>query len=435
MGPDFIDGWRIIGVLGRGGNARVFSADRQDHGPSALKVLNATNRDGERFRRFRREVETNESLRDHPGVLPVKESKLPDDPRQPAWLAMPVSVTLSDALAGAGVPEIVQAVAEVAETLADLASNGIAHRDIKPTNLYRGPKRALVGDFGLVDLPGVEPITGAAGINGPRHYVAWEVYAGGEDIDFRAADVFALAKTLWVLLTNQRFPPEGTHDPAERLTQIASFTPHPWAPTVDRIIAGATRINPQERTSMADLARELRSLAAEPPPVGSGHEDLAALAELQRLLEPSVSRHEMRSNLIRYLREHHQPRIEQAVEPVRARVAALQPVGHPWLPETATLGWRTLTEEMGAPEVLGGAGAGFIAYGPEGETGWNLTGGIQAELLADGTLRVLGVHAVFMGSGTGFREAFKITREAPLRSILADRAIEEVAAGLDRSCG
>jgi serine/threonine protein kinase len=38
--------------------------------------------------------------------------------------------------------------------LADLAEEGISHRDVKPENLFRLDDAWVIGAFGLVDYPG-----------------------------------------------------------------------------------------------------------------------------------------------------------------------------------------------------------------------------------------------------------------------------------------
>ena len=72
---------------------------------------------------------------------------------------MPICQTADAALAGAGLEEVVSALASFAETLARLHERGISHRDVKPGNLYRYENSWRVGDFGLVDLPDEQSLT------------------------------------------------------------------------------------------------------------------------------------------------------------------------------------------------------------------------------------------------------------------------------------
>jgi serine/threonine protein kinase len=181
----------------------------------ALKVINANKVEREPYKRFKREIEF---LRDHAtveGLLPLTDAYLPDMPSkgdQP-WLAMPVATPIRKALEGKPLGDVVTAVSVVAATLWRLQRDyDIAHRDIKPGNLYELDGSWLIGDFGLVALPEAEALTGSGRPLGPAHYTAYEMILNPTTADPHPADVYSLAKTLWVLATDQRFPPEG-HQP------------------------------------------------------------------------------------------------------------------------------------------------------------------------------------------------------------------------------
>jgi len=91
-----------------------------------------------------------------PGVLPYLDHDLPAKPskRDRAWLAMPIAVPIATALEGCPLTDVVDAVAEIAGTLLRLQREfDIAHRDIKPGNLYGLDGKFLIGDFGLIAVP------------------------------------------------------------------------------------------------------------------------------------------------------------------------------------------------------------------------------------------------------------------------------------------
>jgi hypothetical protein len=141
----------------------------------------------------------------------------------------------------------------------------VGHRDIKPDNLFRLGDRWVVGDSGLVTYPEKDPLTEHDRKVGPVDYLAPEMRDSADTADPGPADVWALAKTLWVLLTGQQLPLPGTHRHAEAphaLQQQISFT---FAAELDLLLERATQIEPQARPSMADMARELRACTAEPP--------------------------------------------------------------------------------------------------------------------------------------------------------------------------
>jgi serine/threonine-protein kinase len=133
--------WTIRRYLGGGGNAEVWEASRDDGTLAALKLLYQTNAHSEPYRRFRAEAEVLRTLGSFPGVLPVIDYHLPEDPAKgnPAYLALPLATNVREAL-GDDPPlrEVVAAVRAYADTLAKLQTDyNIHHRDIKPENLYR----------------------------------------------------------------------------------------------------------------------------------------------------------------------------------------------------------------------------------------------------------------------------------------------------------
>ena len=228
----------------------------------ALKIINVTKVEREPYRRFVREIQF---LRDHqtvPGLLPLLDAHLPDRPRrtdQP-WLAMPIARPIAAALEGKPLADIVRSVAAIADTLARLQQDfGIAHRDIKPGNLYELDGLWLIGDFGLVALPDAETLTVDGRQVGPAHYTAYEMIVSPTTADPHRADIYSLGKTLWVLATGQTFPPEGHQPVGTRGFEIGDFRPHPNAGSLDQEVDLMTRLHPEERPSKHQVARDLNA--------------------------------------------------------------------------------------------------------------------------------------------------------------------------------
>jgi serine/threonine protein kinase len=260
--------WLLGRKLGAGGNAVVFEATSEEFPEAvALKILKTQKPDREPYRRFVAEVAALRSLGDLEGVLPLLAANLPEAPRgeDRAWLAMPEAQGIREALAGSSLDTVIEAMADVAGTLARLASDrGIAHRDLKPANLYQLDGRTLVGDFGLIALPDAQELTRDDRPLGPVHYMPYEMLSDPVRADPFGADVYALAKTVWVLASEQSYPVEGHQPAATRSYSLADLRPHPKAAALDRIIDRATLLDPAGRPTMAELADELRALAALP---------------------------------------------------------------------------------------------------------------------------------------------------------------------------
>jgi serine/threonine protein kinase len=158
----------------------------------------------------------------------------------------------------------VKAILEISSTLSDIHSRNAAHRDIKPENLFIYRDRAVIGDFGLVTYPGKEPVTESGERLGPIHYVAPELIGNVEEpADCGPGDVYALAKTLWVLASGQRYPLPGNLSATERASQLSAFVKHDRAVLLDRLLDSATVLDSQRRPTCPEFAAELSAWLSE----------------------------------------------------------------------------------------------------------------------------------------------------------------------------
>jgi hypothetical protein len=267
--PRQIGPWTLLERLGDGGNAVVWRASRQDRPEDivALKVLKSTKAQREPYQRFRVEIETLRRLDNPPGVLPLLDAYLPESPSKAdrPWLSMPIATPIRAALAGEPLERVVEAIAAIATTLARLgADDALAHRDLKPGNLYELDGERLVGDFGLIALPDADELTRTGRPLGPVHYMPYEMLSDPANADPFRVDVYSLAKTLWVLATEQTYPVEGHQSTAERKYSIAELRPHRYASVLDGLIDRATRADPEHRPTMEQFAAELREWRALP---------------------------------------------------------------------------------------------------------------------------------------------------------------------------
>jgi hypothetical protein len=284
--------WKLHESLGHGGNASVWKATRSAGEPAvALKLINSKKVEREPYQRFVREIEFLRGHQDVPGLLPLLDASLPDQPGrddQP-WLAMPIATPITNALEGRPLADVVAAAAVIAGTLARLQRDfGIAHRDIKPGNLYELDGDWLIGDFGLIAVPDAKSLTADGRQVGPAHYTAYEMILHPATADPHPADVYSLGKTLWVLATGQAFPPEGHQPVGTRGFGIGDFRPHPRASVLDQEVDLMTRLHPEERPSKEQAARDLamwHELAGEPTVI-----DLSeAVARLREKLRSSIA--------------------------------------------------------------------------------------------------------------------------------------------------
>jgi serine/threonine-protein kinase len=211
------------------------------------------------YARFRDEVAVLKKTNDIEGILPILDSYLPTSlsGKRP-WYATPLAIPIAEWSQKASAREHVVAIAEAAETIADLHERGIAHRDLKPPNLVQFKDRCHVVDFGLVDYPTKSTLTGSKERIGPLWTMAPEVRRNGNKADPMPGDVFSLAKSLWINLkqTPQGFDGQYTAGGEVSIGQLFGDS---YVMPLEELLSAATAHDPSKRPSMREFANGLRA--------------------------------------------------------------------------------------------------------------------------------------------------------------------------------
>jgi hypothetical protein len=310
--------WMIVGEepLGTGGNGQVWRAKAGDGQVGAIKVLSAGGGASRRYRlgRFSDEIAFLAAHPSTPGILPLLDSHISSNPDEVPWYVMPIAGPIRAALGSDPDPVVVVgAVAEIAATLASLADEGVAHRDIKPENLFELNGGWVIGDFGLVTYPDKDPRTEHGRKLGPVDYMAPEMRQDADTAAPGPADVWALGKTLWVLLTGADLPLPGTHRPFDAGHALSERITFSFAIELDLLLERATLTDPGQRVSMQEMVRELQACTAAPPE----QRPAASLAELHARVaaRTAASRDEVTQ------RQERQDRLERAWQELAQIVA------------------------------------------------------------------------------------------------------------------
>ena len=185
-------------LIGEGGNAKVFLVEK-DGKEFALKELQKK-KSIEKKGRFLSEIKIMmDNQSDIEGILPVL-----DFSENGLWYTMPRATPVWEYFYSNDISIVdrIELIIQLSGTLVRLHSKGISHRDIKPDNVYFYNSRLYLGDFGLMTYPNIpEHFTKSNKGLGAVFTIAPEMKRNPKDADGKKADVFSLAKTLWMLLS------------------------------------------------------------------------------------------------------------------------------------------------------------------------------------------------------------------------------------------
>lgn len=251
--------WRLTHRLGGGGNGEIWAV--VDGFDNRARMRLVPEEAADRLGRFRDETRVLVRRPDTDGVLPIIDSgSSGQPPRELLWHVTPVATPIRAALGDDPDPvTVLRWVAEMAETLESLHRQDVHHRYIHPDSLFVFNGRAVVGDFGLAAYPEKDPRTRHGRKLAPIDYMAPELRESADLAAPGPADVYALAKTLWVLLTGQNVPCPGPFVTADPAVSLASRLSVERVEELDALLEAATRSDPDRRLTVEQFGRRLRA--------------------------------------------------------------------------------------------------------------------------------------------------------------------------------
>jgi serine/threonine protein kinase len=293
-GAPALAGYKILGVLGRGGMAIVYKARQLcSKRLVAVKVLDGSLAGSEEIvARFRQEQALGARLPGlrHPNLISVYHAgRAAGCP----YLVMEfVAGDNLDRFVGRYGPlplaEACEVIRQAALGLQHLHEHGLIHRDVKPSNLMLTPAGEVkVLDLGLArsfHAPGEgERITMHGQCLGTLDYMAPEQCIDAHAADIRA-DIYSLGCTLYELLAGQApFARPGCESAFQKMKAHAEAPAPPIQERRPEVPEGLARI--LERM----LAKDREERFASPADVVMALEPFAAGAELAVLAEASLS--------------------------------------------------------------------------------------------------------------------------------------------------
>ena len=247
-----------------GGNGKVYFV-RKDGKDWALKQLKESfaKRGGktsrEKARRFEREIRIAKDFTKYiPSILPVY-----DYSEENFWYVMPIAEGIMEHMSKSQnrLTDATGFVLELVDALVCLHTRGVCHRDIKPDNIYFYEGHCCLADFGIAGISEPEErITPDDKQLGAIFTIAPEMKRDPLNADGKKADVFSLAKTLWMLIRNENRGFDGSYDrrnPSIGLS-LTSECKNEHLVELEDLLERATDTDPDQRPDMATFAKEMR---------------------------------------------------------------------------------------------------------------------------------------------------------------------------------
>ncbi|MFS8071514.1 MAG: protein kinase domain-containing protein, partial [Byssovorax sp.] len=141
----------------------------------------------------------------------------------------------------------VDLVLQMLDGLAFLHAKDIAHRDIKPDNIFLVQGQIKIGDFGLAKTQQAAQAGAAVrygSFMGSRPYLAPERWTGQQDADWRPSDQYAAGVTAFELLSAGGAPLDfgATTDSCYRAHMLGAVFPLSIPELMGRPVAGVDRV-------------------------------------------------------------------------------------------------------------------------------------------------------------------------------------------------
>lgn len=246
----------LLRKIGSGGNADVWQVRNSARENFAMKILKRAK--GKPLQRFINEINIIKKLNDFDGVLPIIDSFSASHEVDIAWYTMPIATPLTKKLLIDSSPNtIFDCLIQISDAITELHARGIYHRDIKPDNLFFYKNKWVIGDFGIASYPEKQALTSSHKKLGPLHFIAPEMLQNPDKSSGEKADVYSFAKTIWVLIAGQQFPPPGEQRCDVIQMSLTSWSDIDFIEEIDQLIEQCTKHEPELRPSMYDVTKNL----------------------------------------------------------------------------------------------------------------------------------------------------------------------------------
>lgn len=248
--------WFLIERIGSGGNGEVWICENGNN-RRAIKILKSLQQKA--YERFKNEVYVLEKNNDLEGLIPLEEKYLPELIKQNdiPYYIMPIAEKSEDILIQQSIESKVNAILEIAEILENLHKRKISHRDIKPANILYYESKFMLADFGLVDYPDKKDLSKTNENIGAKWTIAPEMRRESSTADGFKADVYSLAKTLWIFLTNNFKGFDGQYT-TDSVIELRKYNSSSFTSTIDTLLFKCTDNDPKKRPNITQFIESLK---------------------------------------------------------------------------------------------------------------------------------------------------------------------------------
>lgn len=259
--------YRLVELLGKGANARVYKAvpnrSLEDSESVAVKVLDPESTGDEEFMgRFKREISLCSRL-NNPSIIKMLDHGEQEGLHYIAMELIPGGQTLRSKIVEGGAPivEVAGWLTQLMLALDHAHQLDVVHRDIKPDNILFKGNRCKISDFGLSRGKGDASLTKTGTALGTPSYMSPEQIEGGKVTP--ACDQYALGVVAYELFTGEK-PFTGRepmrvlfkhlHEPAPSPRELRPDLPEALANIVLRMLE---KEEADRFPTMGDAAKEM----------------------------------------------------------------------------------------------------------------------------------------------------------------------------------
>ncbi len=203
--------YKNIEQIGSGGNGVVWKVENDKKVVFAKKIIKHFN-ENIAYKRFRDEIEVIKN-NPHPGIIEIVDSYIPESGsnHEIPYYIMPLGIPLKDQLEILNIAQTLDLIVKIIDTIEFLHDKNITHRDIKIENILIVENYPKLSDFGLANFPRQERVSELNEKIGAAYTIAPEMKRVSSSAEYKKADVYSLAKTIWVILTKNFMSFDGQY--------------------------------------------------------------------------------------------------------------------------------------------------------------------------------------------------------------------------------